>query len=93
MSQKQSRRDFLGMAFGGVAAVGGVFALGAMKKSWDPLPSVQAAGFTTIDLSPIEPGQIRTIEWRKNQFLFYARMKIWSQTMRVMSLLIIGATV
>jgi len=65
MSQKQSRRDFLGMAFGGVAVVGGVFALGAMKKSWDPLPSVQAAGFTTIDLSPIEPGQIRTIEWRK----------------------------
>jgi len=65
MAVEQSRRDFLGMAFGGVAAVGGVFALGAMKKSWDPLPSVQAAGFTTVDLSPMEAGELRTIEWRK----------------------------
>jgi ubiquinol-cytochrome c reductase iron-sulfur subunit len=53
------------MAFGGVAAVGGVFALGAMKRSWDPLPSVQAAGFTVVDLSPIKAGEIRTIEWRR----------------------------
>ncbi|MBN2963157.1 ubiquinol-cytochrome c reductase iron-sulfur subunit [Sulfurospirillum sp. T05] len=65
MAVEQSRRDFLGMAFGGVAAVGGVFALGAMKASWDPLPSVISAGFTTVDLSPMEMGEIRTIEWRK----------------------------
>ena len=65
MSQQQTRRDFLGLAFSGVAAIGGVFALGAMKKSWDPLPSVQAAGFTTVDLSPMELGELRTIEWRK----------------------------
>ncbi|MCK9256498.1 MAG: ubiquinol-cytochrome c reductase iron-sulfur subunit [Sulfurospirillaceae bacterium] len=65
MAVEQNRRDFLGMAFGGVAAVGGVFALGAMKQTWDPLPSVQAAGFTTVDLSPMKPGEFRTIEWRK----------------------------
>ncbi|MBP9613121.1 MAG: twin-arginine translocation signal domain-containing protein, partial [Sulfurospirillum sp.] len=36
MATCQNRRDFIGMAFGGVAAVGGAFALGAMKKTWDP---------------------------------------------------------
>ena len=62
---EKSRRDFLGMAFGGVTAVGGILTLGAMKKSWDPLPSVKAAGFTTVDLSPMEAGEVRTVEWRK----------------------------
>ncbi|NLC27375.1 MAG: ubiquinol-cytochrome c reductase iron-sulfur subunit [Campylobacteraceae bacterium] len=65
MAVEQSRRDFIGMAFGGVAAVGGAFALVAMKRTWDPLPSVQSAGFTTVDLSPIKPGELRTITWRK----------------------------
>lgn len=64
MAVEQSRRDFLGMAFGGVAAVGGVFALGAMKASWDPLPSVKAAGFTTIDLSAAEPNTLYVEKWR-----------------------------
>jgi ubiquinol-cytochrome c reductase iron-sulfur subunit len=59
-----NRRDFLGMAFGGVATVGGVLALGAMKKTWDPLPSVVAAGVTTVDLSPMTDGEFRTVEWR-----------------------------
>lgn len=64
MAVKQNRRDFLGMAFGGVAAIGGILSLGAMKKTWDPLPSVQAAGFTTVDLSPLEAGVLETIVWR-----------------------------
>ncbi|HIP43818.1 MAG TPA: ubiquinol-cytochrome c reductase iron-sulfur subunit [Sulfurospirillum arcachonense] len=64
MAVKQSRRDFLGMAFGGVAAVGGVLSLGAMKKTWDPLPSVQAAGFTTVDLSPLKDGELMKTQWR-----------------------------
>ncbi len=62
---KQERRDFIGMAFGAVAAVGGVFALVGMKKSWDPLPSVRAAGFTTVDLSPMQDGGFYQVEWRK----------------------------
>jgi ubiquinol-cytochrome c reductase iron-sulfur subunit len=64
MAVEQSRRDFLGMAFGGVAAVGGILSLGAMKKTWDPLPSVQAAGFVTVDLSPLKAGVLTTIQWR-----------------------------
>ena len=64
MAIEQSRRDFLGMAFGAVSAVGGVLALGAMKATWDPLPSVMAAGFTTVDLSPMKDGEFRTTVWR-----------------------------
>lgn len=61
----KSRRDFIGMSFGAVAAVGGIFALGAMKKTWDPLPSVKAAGFTTVDLSAMKEGELYNVEWRK----------------------------
>ena len=64
MAVEQSRRDFIGMAFGGVAAVGGVISLGAMKKTWDPLPSVQSAGFITVDLSPMIEGDMKTLQWR-----------------------------
>ena len=49
MAISESRRGFIGFAFGAVAAVGGAFSLVAMKKTWDPLPSVKAAGFTTVD--------------------------------------------
>jgi ubiquinol-cytochrome c reductase iron-sulfur subunit len=61
---KMDRRDFIGLAFGGVAALGGIASLGAMKKTWDPLPSVVSAGFTTVDLSTLGDGEITTIEWR-----------------------------
>lgn len=65
MAISESRRGFMGFAFGAVAAVGGAFSLVAMKKTWDPLPSVKAAGFTTVDLSSMQDGELRTIEWRK----------------------------
>lgn len=58
------RRDFLGMALGGVAAVGLGASLFAMKRTWDPLPSVVAAGFTTIDLSSMEKGEFKDYQWR-----------------------------
>ena len=64
MATCQNRRDFIGMAFGGVAAVGGAFALGAMKKTWDPLPSVQSAGFVRVDVSAIQEGEVKTLQWR-----------------------------
>lgn len=59
-----SRRDFMGMALGGFTALGGLGALYAMKKSWDPLPSVKSAGFTTIDLSNVPENELITEKWR-----------------------------
>ena len=59
-----SRRDFMGMALGGFTALGGLGALYAMKKSWDPLPSVKATGFTTVDLSSAVENQLVVEKWR-----------------------------
>ncbi len=59
-----SRRGFMGKAFGAVAGVGAVAALYAMKKTWDPLPSVKAAGFTTLDMSAYEDNKLVTEKWR-----------------------------
>jgi len=66
MSNETNRRDFLGMSFAAVAAVGGAYSLVGMKQAWDPLPSVLAAGFTTIDLGAIDlkPGKPQTFKWR-----------------------------
>lgn len=59
-----SRRDFMGMALGGFTALGGIGALYAMKRSWDPLPSVKSAGFTTLDLSGAVENELITEKWR-----------------------------
>lgn len=83
MAVEQNRRDFLGWAFGGAAAIGGGVALVAMKKTWDPLPSVKAAGFTTIDLSPMADGEFRTIMWRKKPiFILKKTQKMIKNTQR-----------
>jgi ubiquinol-cytochrome c reductase iron-sulfur subunit len=64
-NEQKGRRDFMGMALGGfTAVVGGIPALYAMKRSWDPLPSVKAAGFTTIDLAGAQPNVLTTEKWR-----------------------------
>lgn len=62
--ENNSRRGFMGKAFGAVAAVGAVGSLVAMKKTWDPLPSVKAAGFTTLDMSIYEENKLVTEKWR-----------------------------
>ena len=56
---KNGRRGFMGKAFGAVAGVGAIASLYAMKKTWDPLPSVRSAGFTTLDMSALV-----TEKWR-----------------------------
>ena len=62
--KNSSRRGFMGKAFGAVAGVGAVASLFAMKKSWDPLPSVKAAGFTTLDMSAYKENELVTEKWR-----------------------------
>ncbi|SHO81155.1 Ubiquinol-cytochrome C reductase iron-sulfur subunit [hydrothermal vent metagenome] len=60
-----NRRDFMGYALGGFTAlVGGIPALYAMKRTWDPLPSVKAAGFTTLDLSNAQDNELIVEKWR-----------------------------
>jgi ubiquinol-cytochrome c reductase iron-sulfur subunit len=58
------RRDFFGKALGAFAGLGALGALYAAKRTWDPLPSVKAAGFTTVDLSKAEPNVLYTEMWR-----------------------------
>ena len=62
--EEKGRRDFMGMALGACAAVGGVGALYAAKRSWDPLPSVAAAGFTEIDVAGAQPNVLNVEKWR-----------------------------
>ena len=64
MSKDTNRRDFIGYSFAAVAAVGGAASLYGMKQVWDPLPSVLAGGFTTIDLSALKAGEPGTFTWR-----------------------------
>jgi ubiquinol-cytochrome c reductase iron-sulfur subunit len=59
-----NRRDFMGMALGGFTALGGIGALYAMKKTWDPLPSVKSAGFTTLDLKDYKENELVVEKWR-----------------------------
>lgn len=62
--ENESRRGFMGKAFGAVAGVGAVASLYAMKRSWDPLPSVKAAGFTKVDLAGAEVNKLIVEKWR-----------------------------
>jgi len=64
MSDNVNRRDAMGMALGACAAVGGVYSLVGMKKAWDPLPSVKAAGSTVVETSNLEENVIITEKWR-----------------------------
>jgi len=62
--ENNSRRGFMGKAFGAVAGIGALGSLVAMKKSWDPLPSVKAAGFTTLDMTAYNENELITEKWR-----------------------------
>ena len=60
----ESRRGFVGKAFGAVAGVGAVASLVAMKKTWDPLPSAMSAGFTNVDTTVLEENKLEIAVWR-----------------------------
>ncbi|SNZ07871.1 ubiquinol-cytochrome c reductase iron-sulfur subunit [Persephonella hydrogeniphila] len=62
--EKVSRRDFLLYAMGGWAAVGLGGVLYAMYKTWEPLPEVKAAGTVRFDLSKVNPGELKVVQWR-----------------------------
>ncbi len=70
-----NRRDFMGMALGGFTALGGIAALYAMKRSWDPLPSVKAAGFTTVDVSGAQENVLNVEKWRGKPIFILKKSK------------------
>jgi ubiquinol-cytochrome c reductase iron-sulfur subunit len=69
------RRDFLGKTLGAFAGLGALGALYAAKRTWDPLPSVKAAGFTTIDVSKAEENVLYTEMWRGKPIFVLKRPK------------------
>ncbi|PAF48620.1 ubiquinol-cytochrome c reductase iron-sulfur subunit [Helicobacter sp. 13S00401-1] len=58
------RRDFMGMTVGGFAILGVIATIYGIKRTWDPLPSIVSAGFTTVDLAGMKEGEFRTTTWR-----------------------------
>jgi len=70
------RRQFITGA--GLAAFTGLGALGVLygaRRTWDPLPSVAAAGFTTIDVSAAEENVPYTEMWRGKPIFVLKRPK------------------
>lgn len=65
-----SRRAFMGKILAGTTGIAAAASLYAMKRTWDPLPSVVTAGFTTVDLSPLEAGKLSIVKWRGKPVFF-----------------------
>ena len=61
---EKDRREFMGVALCGVSFMGSLALLYAAKRSWDPLPSVKSAGFTTVDLSQAKENILNVEKWR-----------------------------
>ena len=63
-----SRRKFLTTATTATGALGAAFALVPFIASWKPSERARALGAPTeVDLSTLEPGQMTTVIWRKQQ--------------------------
>lgn len=70
------RRQFLtGAALAGASVVGLIGGLYAAKNTWDPLPSVKAGGFSTIDTSPAKENVLYTEVWRGKPIFMLKRPK------------------
>ena len=69
-----SRRKFLTTATVATGAVGAAFALVPFIASWTPSERARALGIPTeVDLSKLEPGQMMTVIWRKQQIYIVHR--------------------
>ncbi len=68
-----NRRDFLFIATGALAGVGGALTLWPLVDQMEPAANVLAAGApVTVDISHLEPGQQMTVIWRSKP-IFIAR--------------------
>jgi len=60
----ESRRDFLFLATGALATVGGAAAIWPLIHQMSPAADTLALATTEVDLSEIEPGQSITVVWQ-----------------------------
>lgn len=61
----KGRRRFLYIATGAMGAVGAVGVATPFVRSWFPSEKAKAIGApVTVDISKLEPGEMRTVEWR-----------------------------
>jgi ubiquinol-cytochrome c reductase iron-sulfur subunit len=63
-TEETSRRDFLYIATGAVAAVGAVSVVWPLISQMNPDASTLAMSSTEVDLANIPAGQIVTVKWR-----------------------------
>jgi len=70
-----NRRDFLMIATGAVAAVGGALALWPFISQMSPDAAVLAMASIEVDLAPIAEGQAVTLKWRGNPVIIRHRTK------------------
>jgi len=78
-----SRRDFLYVATGAVAAVGAVATLVPLVGQMNPDASTLAAGGPVdLDLSKVEPGQQVVIRWRQRPIFVFRRTKATLEMMQ-----------
>lgn len=69
-----SRRKFLTAATTATGAVGAVFTLVPFIASWKPSERARALGAPVeLDISKLEPGQMTTLTWRKQQIYVVRR--------------------
>jgi ubiquinol-cytochrome c reductase iron-sulfur subunit len=68
-----TRRDFLYVATGVAAAVGGAFAVWPLIDSMNPSAELLALASIEVDIEPIVPGQRVTIQWRKQPLFIVHR--------------------
>jgi ubiquinol-cytochrome c reductase iron-sulfur subunit len=62
----ETRRDFLYLTAGAMAAVGTALAVWPLIDSMNPAADMRALASVEADLEPIEPGQRITVKWRGN---------------------------
>jgi ubiquinol-cytochrome c reductase iron-sulfur subunit len=73
-AEQHSRRDFLYIATGAVAAVGGAAALVPLISQMNPDASTIAAGAPVeVDLAPVTEHQIIKVFWRSKPIYIYHR--------------------
>ena len=78
-----SRRKFLTAATAATGAVGAVFTLVPFLASWKPSERARALGAPAeLDVSKLEPGQMTTLTWRKQQIFVVRRTSEMIATLR-----------